>query len=82
MEERSLSKGQGRCCTGRRFVSQRSKNARPLQLVCSLELKVAESVVEQKQNETVSKNQRVQRNAAKEAEQRIRFRRTKRTIEL
>jgi hypothetical protein len=51
------------CHNGRRIE-------RPLQLVCPLELKVTESVMEQKQNETVSKNQQVQRNAAK---QRIRL---------
>ena len=44
---------------------------RPLQLVCALELKACDWAKEEQHNETGLKDQRVQRNAAKEARQRI-----------
>ena len=44
---------------------------RPLRLVCPLELKACDCAKEERHNETVSKDQRVQRNAARNAKQRI-----------
>ena len=44
---------------------------RPLQLDCPLELKACDCAKGERHNETVSKDQRVQRNAARKAKQRI-----------
>ena len=54
------------CHNGRRIE-------RPLQLVCPLELQIGKRVEEEEQSKVVTNNKRVQRNAAKQAEQLIRI---------